>query len=289
MLRSNRLLWMTVPALLLYLIFTIYPLMDAVRLSFTDFAGVGKANYVGLENYRTVFSDSKYLSILVNTVLYAIVVVVVQTTLGLLIAALLQPMPIIRNIARVGMLAPAMMSLVAAGFIWQYIYSPLGGGLNEALKILALGDFQQIWLGNKSIALYSVAAVQIWMFVGYTAAVFLAGYAGISNEIREAATLDGSRGWTRFWHIDVPLLAPAFTINLTLSMVGTLKSFELPLVLTDGGPDGATTTLGLGIFKEIFGRYQFGLACALSMVMLVGVATITLVQNRILRAREDRI
>lgn len=280
---------MTVPALLVYLTFTIYPLMDAVRLSFTDFSGVGQANYIGLENYLTVVTDSTYRSILLNTLLYALVVVVFQNGLGLLIAALLQSMPIIRNIARVGMLAPAMMSMVAAGFIWQYIYSPLGGGLNEALKILSLGDFQQIWLGNKSIALYSVAAVHIWMYVGYSAAVFLAGYAGISTEVLEAATLDGARGWSRIWSIDVPLLAPAFTINLTLSVVGTLKSFELPLVLTDGGPDGATMTLGLGIVKEIFGRYHFGLACALSMVMLVGVASITLIQNRVLRAREDRL
>lgn len=287
--RSSKLLWMTFPALALYLVFTIYPLLEATRFSFTDFSGVGRANYVGLSNYTTVFMDPQYRSILLNTLLYAIVVVVVQTSLGLLIAALLQPLPFVRNFARVAMLAPAMMSMVAAGFIWQYIYSPLGGGLNEALKALSLGNLQQVWLGNKSLALYSVAAVQIWMFVGYSAAIFLAGYAGISNEIREAATLDGSGGWKRFWNIDVPLLAPAFTINLTLSTIGTLKTFELPLVLTDGGPDGASMTLGLGIFKEIFGRYQFGLACALSIVMLIGVAIVTLFQNRILRAREDRI
>lgn len=284
--KNNRLLWFALPALLVFAVFTLYPLVNAVRLSFTSFTGVGEAKWIGWENYRAIFTDPAYLGVLKVTVGYALVVVVVQNFLGLLIAALLYSLPKVRNMARVALLVPSMYAAVIAAFIWEYLYSPLGGGLNEVLKAIGLGGWQQVWLGDPSIALFSVAAVQIWMYVGYSTAIFLAGFLSIPPELHDAAQMDGANAWQRFTRIDIPMLAPAFTVNITLSTIGTLKAFEMPLVLTHGGPDGATTTLGLQIFESLFSEYKFGFSSALAIVMLVLTIVIVYVQNTLLRRRE---
>ncbi|RKU00066.1 sugar ABC transporter permease [Burkholderia sp. Nafp2/4-1b] len=287
--RRNQLLWFAVPALALYAVFGIYPLISAVRLSLTSFTGVGDQTWVGLRNYIEIMRNPEYFGVLKVTLMYSAVVVIVQNALGLVIAALLFSLPKIRNASRVALLVPSMYSAVVAAYVWQFIYSPLGGGLNELLKALSLGDFQKVWLGDPGVALLSVAAVQIWMYVGYSTAIFLAGYMSIPAELHDAARIDGANAWQRFLKIDVPLLAPSFTVNITLSTIGTLKSFELPLVLTQGGPDGATTTLGLQIFNSLFSEYRFGFSSALSIVMLLMIAVIACLQNWFLRRREQSV
>ncbi|MFD9900347.1 carbohydrate ABC transporter permease [Mesorhizobium sp. NPDC059025] len=286
---KSQLILFTLPALAVYLVFSIYPLLSALRYSLTDYSGMGAVNYIGLENYRQIAMDPSNLAILWKTLFYSFVVVVLQNLLGLAVATLLFSVPAVRDLVRVVMLVPSMISLVVAGFVWQYIYSPLGGGLNEILGMLALEGWQQVWLGDAKFALYSVATVNIWMFAGYSATIFLAGYGNIPKEIQEAAALDGAGPWSRFFYIELPLLAPAFTVNITLSTIGSLKTFELPLILTNGGPDGASTTLGLAVFKALFNEYRFGFASAFSVVMLVLIAAIAFIQNRFFRAWENRI
>ena len=116
---------------------------------------------------------------------------------------------------------------------------------------------------------------------------YLAGYANIPSEIEEASKLEGATNWQRFRHIEVPLLAGSFTINIMLSTIGTLKTFELPFIMTRGGPDGATRTLSLHIIDSLFGKYKFGFASALSIIMLILVVLIAFIQNRYLRSREE--
>ncbi len=287
--KIDKRLYLLIPALLMYVIFMIYPVMNGFSLSMTEYAGVGEAKWIGFENYKEIFQDQRYIQVLKNTLVYGVVVVVFQNGIGLVFAAILNSLPVVRNFLRTALLVPSMLSLVIAGYIWQYLYAPIGGGLNEALVALGMDNLQQVWLGDSSIAIFSVAAVHVWMFVGYSTAIFLAGYAGISSEIKDAAKLDGVSAVKSFWHIDIPLLAPAITVNLTLATIGTLKSFEFPFIMTAGGPDYATMTLGLQIFHLIFQDFKYGMAAALSVVMIGFVGIITLVQNSYLRAREDRI
>lgn len=287
--RIDKRLYFIVPALIIYVLFSIYPLFKGVSLSFTEYAGVGTGTWVGLDNYHEIFTDHRYIKVLKNTMIYAIVVVVFQNGIGLVFAAVLNSLPQVRNLLRTALLVPSMLSLVIAGYVWQYLYAPMGGGLNELLASLGLSSLQQVWLGDSKIALFSVAAVHVWMFVGYSTAIFLAGYAGISSEIKDAARVDGVSPIKSFFHIDIPLLAPAITVNVTLATIGTLKSFEFPYIMTLGGPDYATMTLGLRIFTLIFQDFKYGMAAALSVVMIVLVALITMVQNSYLRSREDRI
>jgi raffinose/stachyose/melibiose transport system permease protein len=275
------------PALIVLAVFFIYPIALTLQMSFTDFSGVGTADYIGLRNYERIPERSRYANALGVTALFTIVVVLVQTLAGLFFAAMLHRLPAIRNFCRAALFTPAMMSFVIVGYVWQFIYSPFNGGLNALLAAIGLDGLARGWLGDPSTALYAIALAHIWMFTGYTTAIFLAGFANIPGDIDEAGRLDGASSWQRFRHLELPLLAPSFTINIVLSTIGTLKTFELPFIMTRGGPDGATRTLSLEIIDQLFGKYHFGFASALSIVMLVIVVAVAFVQNKYLREREN--
>lgn len=286
-LKRYRIFLFTLPAILVIGAFFVYPIALSLRLSFTDFTGVGVANDVGWKNYERIFTRSRYLDAFRTTLFFTAIVVVVQTALGLLFAALLHRLPAVRNLCRAALFTPAMMSFVIVGYVWQFIYSPFNGGLNSALVALGLESWQHNWIGDPDTALFAVAFAHIWMFTGYTTAIFLAGYAALPRDLEEAAKLEGASSWQRFRHIEIPLLAPSFTINIMLSTIGTLKTFELPFIMTRGGPDGATRTLSLHIIDSLFGKYKFGFASALSIIMLILVVLVAYVQNRYFRTREE--
>jgi raffinose/stachyose/melibiose transport system permease protein len=276
------------PALVVLTVFFIYPIGLTFYYSVTDFTGVGTANYVGAKNYQRFLARPRYFDALQVTVLFTVVVVVVQTLAGLFFAAVLHRLPAIRNFARAALFTPAMMSFVIVGYVWQFIYSPYNGGLNAALGAVGLEGLARGWLGDPNTAIFAIAVAHVWMFTGYTTAIFLAGFANIPADIDEAGLLDGASSWQRFRHLELPLLAPAVTINVMLSTIGTLKTFELPYIMTRGGPDGATRTLSLEIIENLFGSYKFGFASALSVVMLAIVVIVAVIQNIYLRGREDQ-
>ena len=284
--RTTRFMFM-LPALIVLGVFFVYPILLTFYYSFTDFTGVGTPEYAGLKNYDRILSRSRYPEALKITILFTVIVVTIQTTAGLFIATLLQRLPAVRNFARAALFTPAMMSFVIVGYLWQFIYSPYNGGLNALLTSVGLEGMTRGWLGDPNTALIAIAVAHVWMFTGYTTAIFLAGFANIPGDIDEAGRLDGASSWQRFRHLELPLLAPSVTINVMLSTIGTLKTFELPFIMTRGGPDGATRTLSLEIIENLFGAYKFGFASALSIVMLVIVVLVAFIQNKYLRGRED--
>lgn len=284
--RNLSIYWFTAPALLVLGCFFIYPIGLSLQMSFTDFKGVGEANFVGWENYDRFVSRSRYMNAVWVTLKFTFAVVVLQTLLGLIFAALLHRMPAIRNFCRAVLFTPAMMSFVIVGYVWQFIYSPSSGGLNAVLELIGLGNLTRGWLGDPDTALYAIAVTHVWMFVGYTTAIFLVGFANIPQDIEEAGRLDGAKSWQRFWYLELPMLAPSFTVNIILSTVGTLKTFELPFIMTRGGPDRATNTLSLEIVNNLFGSYKFGFASALSIIMLFIVVIVAMIQNSYLRRKE---
>ena len=216
---------------------------------------------------------------------YAAVVLVVQTALGLFAAAVLAHRVRIRRTVSSLLLLPALISPVMASFIWSYLYRP-DGGINTLLGEVGLQAFQRIWLGDTSIALYAVAAVNIWMFVGYSCVIFLAGYAGIPQELLDAARIDGANRWQRFRRVEWPMLAPALTVNVTLSLIGSLGVFDFPLVLTGGGPVDSTNTLALLIYRHIFNNSDFAMAAATAVLLLVLVVVVSTAASVLLRRRE---
>lgn len=274
------------PALLIYGLFTIYPAVSGLTLSLTDSTGLGSSNFLGAANYLRLLEDPEVKNALLNTLIYTAFVTIVQNALGLLLASWLANVPSVRNAMRVVFIAPAMLSMVVVGYIWSYLFSPLGGPLNETLQALGLGTLRRVWLGDPSIALIVVASVHVWMYLGYSTAIFLAGFLGLPQELLDSAAIDGASGLKRFWWIEWPLLASATTVAVTLTLIGSSKSFELPFILTNGGPSGATTLSSNLIFGNAFAKQLFGYAAAIAVVASILVVVISSLVSSALRRRE---
>lgn len=274
------------PALLLYAIFLLYPTLRGIQLSFTNSQGVVGGQFVGLANYRRLLHDSTVTSALENTLIFAAFVVVVQNAISIGIAYWLFSMPRLRNFVRAGLILPSMMAAVTIGYVWSVIYTPIGGPLDSVMSALGLHRLEQVWLGNSHTALLAIAVANIWAYIGYSATIYLSGYLAIPQTIFDAALVDGSTGFRRFRAIDWRLLAPALTVNVTLSVIGSLKLYELPLVMTNGGPFNATESLSLVIYQDSFQNFQFGYGAAVAVLLLVVTMVVSLVLVKLLRRRE---
>ena len=171
--------------------------------------------------------------------------------------------------------APAVLSPVVIAFLWKYMFNPApDAGLNAMLGFLGLGFLQQNWLGDPSVALWAVGLTVVWQFAGFSMVIFLAALQGIPRELEEAAAIDGAGRFQRFHRIVLPLIAPAMTINLTLSTIGGLKLFDQVFAITNGGPGYSTETLSTLIYKQafVFGTYGYSTAVALVLTLLVAAA-----------------
>ena len=287
--KARTALLMVLPACLIYGLFTIYPVIRGLYFSLTRYGGVKAASWIGLGNYQEMLSDPKVQDALINTVMFAVVVVIVQNALGLVLASVLFQLPRVRRLASFVLLIPTVLPLIIVGYIWLAIYQPLDGPLNSALRLVGLNILEQYWLGNPSLALFAISIVNVWMFTGYSTVIYLANYVAISPEIFEACKVDGARGWRRWWRVDRYLLAPSMTVNIALSTIGTLKIFELPFVMTKGGPINSTRTLTMLIFDDAFTKGRYGYGMAVAVVLLIFTITVGVIQVSWLRHRETRI
>ncbi|MCW3016873.1 MAG: binding-protein-dependent transport system inner rane component [Solirubrobacterales bacterium] len=275
------------PALVAFAAIVVVPSLAALAYSFTDWTGLGAAHWVGFDNYSRTFSDDQASGSLRNTLLLTVAVVVAQNVLGLLLALGLERRFRGRNLLRTIFFAPVILSPVIIGYLWQYIYAP-DGGLNRVLGTLHLEALQATWLGDPKIALWAVAATVVWQFAGYAMIIYSAGLEGVPSELKEAAALDGAGRFQVFRDVTLPLLVPAITINVALSLITGLKLFDQVLAMTGGGPGFSTETLSTVIYKQGFVNGRLGYSAALAVELGVAVAVLTTVQVLILRRREVR-
>ena len=276
------------PALLVYALVMLYPSIVGAGSAFTDWSGVGDSrSFVGFENFQQLFHDDQALGALRNTLLLTVAIVVVQNGIGLLLALGVHTGIKSRMVLRVVFFAPVVVSPVMVSFLWKYVYNPApDAGLNAALNAIGLGSLRQDWLGNPSLAIWSVAFTVIWQCAGYSMVIFLAGLEGVPQELHESAMVDGAGAVARFRHITWPLLAPAVTINVMLSTVGGLTLFTQIIAMTNGGPGYATDTLSTVLYKQAFVYGKFGYSTAVALVLAIFVAAVSFIQIGYLRARE---
>lgn len=261
------------PAGVLYAFVVLWPSLQGAGLAFTDWDGLSaERNFVGLEQFRQVFGDDKARAAVGRTLLIALTITVVQNLVGLLLALGVNSRIKSRNVLRVLLFAPAIITPVATAYLWQNLLSP-NGAINSVLGVVGLGSLRHNWIGDSDYALWSICLVIVWQFAGYSMVIFLANLQGISAEVIEASFVDGAGPVRRFFSIIRPELAPAITINLMLSIIGGLKLFDQVWVMTGGGPGGATDTMSTLIYKNAFqfGDFGYGIAMALVLTLLVAV------------------
>jgi raffinose/stachyose/melibiose transport system permease protein len=264
--------WFTLPALLLFAFVVLVPSARGVYYAFTDWDGLSPDfSWVGFGNFAAMLDDPSATQAVWHTLVIAVAITVIQNGLGLLLALGVNSTIKSRNVLRVLLFAPAVVTPIVSAYLWRNILGP-DGAVNSLLDAVGLGSWRQDWLGDPDIALWSVVGVIVWQFAGYSMVIFLAGLQSVPREIHEAAAIDGAGAIRRFWSVTRPLLAPAFTINLMLSIIGGIKLFDQVYALTGGGPGHATDTLSTLIYKDAFTLGEFGYSIALAVVLTLVVS-----------------
>jgi multiple sugar transport system permease protein len=269
------------PALLGFLVFLLWPTLRGIYLSFTRFNLLTPAEWVGLDNYVRMVHDPIFWDSLSVTVEYVAINIGVQTVSALAIAVLLQRLTqsaVLRGVV----LTPYLMSNVVAGIVWLWILDTQLGIGNEI--IAGLGFDRIPFLADETWAIPTIAFINVWRHVGYTALLLFAGLQAIPNDMYEAAKVDGASEWRMFWRITIPLLRPVLAVVLIMTVIGSFQVFDTVAVTTNGGPANATNVLQFYIYGAAFGRFQFGYASAMSVALLVVLSAITFLQYRLTRA-----
>ncbi len=272
------------PVIVLFLAFKVYPYVYAAWLSLTKIQK-GKQVFVGLGNYGRLLTDPIFYKALSNTMLILVIQVPLMLGLALLLAvafnsALLKW----RAIWRTAYFVPIVMGLVAYGILFSTLLNNHYGLVNFALESIGLPRVP--WLGDPFWAKISIIIALTWHYTGNSAVIYLAQLQSVPGELYEAAEIDGASAFQRFWHITLPGLRPAITLTVVLSTIGTLQLFDEPYVLTNGGPNNATLTIGMYLYQNGFKYFDFGYASAIGYVLTGLIGIIALIQFRFLREKQ---
>ena len=237
----------------------------------------------GLGNYRELFHDGVFLRAVLNTLVYTVMYVPVFIVVGLLLALLLNRQFLGKSLLRMMIYAPYIFMIPAVGVIWRWLMDSNFGILNYYLQIAHLPTVP--WLTSERAVLPSIALVITWEAVDYGMVIFLAGLQEIPQELKEAAELDGASAWVKFWNITEPFLRPTTFFLLVIGLIGTLKTFGQPFMLTAGGPINSSTTIVMTLYYNGFQYFRMGYAAAISTILFLGILLITLLQFRFIRQR----
>lgn len=272
------------PAALGFVVFFLVPTVRGTWFSFTDSNLVGGGEFIGVENYRRLFADELFWNSVVVTIQYVVINISVQTVLAVLIAVLMHRLTrsvVIRGI----ILLPYLVANVVVALVWFWMFDYSTGIVNVILD--GLGVDRVAFFGNEATAIPTIALINVWRFVGYTALLVFAGLQTIPQQLYEAAALDGATEVRMFRSITLPLLRPVLALVLVITVVGSFQIFDTVAVTTQGGPVHATRVIYYYIYQQAFERFDLGYASALSVVLLLALALIAYAQLKLLRSNQS--
>ena len=283
--KESSLWWMYLPSVLLVMLFIVYPFLDGIRISLTNWNGFSQVyDYIGLEQYKRMFADPDTWLVVKNTLLYGIGSTVLQNIIGLGYALLLNHHLKVRTLTRTIIYLPVIISPLVMGYIWYFFFAYQGGALNDVYNWLGLDPVNA--LGNPEVNPYIIVFVNTFQFVGVAMIIYLAGLQSISKEYYEAANIDGASSWSKFKNITLPLLAPAITINVVINIIGGLKLFDVIVSLTNGGPGNASQSMSTFMYSLYFARQDAGYAATQGVLMAVIILVLSLAALLYLKRKE---
>ncbi len=262
--------------LALYLVWIIGPMLYTFYLSLTDWDGISpEAKYIGLENFQALFGSlgkrvpSAFQYSLINNLKWLLTFITVPVGIGLGLAMILNQNVKGDRYFKVGIFLPQVLSLPVIALIWSYgVYNPRGGLLNSFLMSLGVAD-PPAWLADKQLVIWAIIVAAAWRQVGYIMILYVAGLKNVDPTLLDASRVDGANGWQRFWHVILPLLAPVTTIVVVISIIDSLRSFDMVWVMTKGGPANASSVLAVLMYIQSFNNYKMGLGAATAVVLFI--------------------
>ncbi|MCG8540509.1 MAG: sugar ABC transporter permease [Clostridia bacterium] len=272
------------PILLTFLIVVIVPMIMGIYYSFTDWNGIlNNADWVGMSNYLEVLrEDKEFLDSFIFTGKFAMVSVILINLIGFSLALLVTRNSRLNNALRSIFFMPNLIGGLILGFVWQFIFTKAFDSLGGKLGL----SFLEGWLSTTTTGFWGLAILMSWQMSGYMMVIYVAALQSIPESLKEAAKIDGANAWERLKNITIPLVAPAFTIGLFLTLSNSFKLFDQNLALTNGAPFNSTQMLALNIYKTAFTFNRFGLAQAKAVIFLISVAAITMTQIYFSKKRE---
>ncbi|MDX2642128.1 sugar ABC transporter permease [Streptomyces sp. PA03-1a] len=282
-----------IPGVIAFLAVVIVPFVMNIYFSFTHWQGVGSPTWAGLENYRELMKDSRFWESFRHSVAMVLAMAVIPTAVGLVVAAALFDFigkhfgSKLASVLRACFYLPQVLPITVAGIVWSWILAPENGSLNELLKAVGLGSLQQDWLGDPKFALYSVMAVMVWVQLGFPVVIFMAGLQRVDPSLYEAAELDGTNWWQRFWHVTLPQIRPEIYVVMLWCTIAALKVFGAVYVLTKGGPADSTIVPSYFSFSTFFEKTDVGYGSAIATVLTLIILALTTVGLRFQTRSED--
>ena len=273
------------PALVLYALFVLYPIVQSARYSLFDWNGLEPlTKFVGLDNFREAFRADQFQGAFKHNVILVVLSLIVQIPFALALAVLLDQKLRGRAVLRTMFFAPYILSEVVTGVVWRQILRP-NGLLDQSLGSAGGGGLVQTWLGDPDVVLFSLFFVISWKYFGFHMVLLLAGLQQIPRELGEAAAIDGATPWQRFRYITLPLLGPTMRVSIFLSVIGALQLFDLVWVTTKGGPINASATMATYLYDQ-FRRGQFGYASSVSVIIFSLSLVVALLYQRFALRRD---
>jgi raffinose/stachyose/melibiose transport system permease protein len=275
-----------IPALAVYSVAVILPLIQTFRYSFTNYDGLSdEYDFVGLENYRKTLSSEQLIEPFIRTMGFSLVVPLLVTVLAIPLAVVLNGRFKTRNFQRASFFFPSVLSALFLGYSWTFILSSSKYGMINAL-LEQFGFDRQLLLADSDLAMWLIVLVVVWSQVGWHACLYLANLQTIDPALLEAADIDGASAFQRFRFITLPHLSPAMTVSVALLILGSLKVFDLPLAMTEGGPGRSTILMTQSIIIQGLSSSRIGLASAMSFLFFLVIAVVTFTQVTLMSRQE---
>ncbi len=270
-------LFLGVP-LLLYFFWVIGPALYTMYLSLTEWDGLSKPVFIGLENYRFLFDDDAFVTSFLNNVKWLVLFILVPVTVGLALAMILNSQIKGDKFFKAAIYSPGILAPAVIGLIWSWIYEPAGGLLNTTLSAVGLKGIAAAmlglseganpgWLSDPDVVLYCIIAAAAWRHTGYVMILYLTGLKGIPAEVLEAAKVDGATNWKLFLHVLFPLLKPSTIIVVVVTIIESFRAFDMVNIMTEGGPFGTSNVLANYMYIEAFKNYRMGYGAAVAAIL----------------------
>lgn len=277
------------PAFALYIILVVLPVFQSFRFSLYRWDGLGPlVRFTGLANYHELLGDPVFWKAFGNNIALLVFSLATQMPCAILLAILMTGRIRFRSFFRTTLFAPQIISTVATGYLFYYIFEPSFGLLNGALRAIGLGQLARGWLGDTHLALYSVLFVISWRFVGFYMVLFMAAIEGIPTELFEAARIDGCGSWMTIRKITLPLLRGTLRTACVLSIVGSIKYFDLIWIMTNGGPAHASELIATYMYKKTFLSWEVGYGSALAFALFAIAFILSMIFMRSGRERKEK-
>lgn len=273
------------PVIIILAVYIFYPIVETFRVSAYRWNGISSApEFIGLQNWQNLLVDSKFWSAFFNNIKVMLLSIAIQIPLGIAMATFVEFAGKKGTIFKILWFVPMLMSSVAIGFLFTYALATNGGIISSISSLFGGGNIDL--LGNPKIALYTVIAVIAWQFTPFYMVYSVAAYTNISEDVYEASVIDGATKSKYFWKIALPLMKPSIKSAAILSMVGSLKYFDLVYVMTEGGPEGATELMATYMYKLSFAQFNMGYGSTVAGGMFILITVIALVTMRVLNGKE---